>query len=942
MEPKTFLQEVLPNTGTYCIFAANTSADKRQQTFYNSVDELLEAATNLDNQGYDVYFALASFKEKNSRKVNNIQHLKSFFLDLDCGPSKEFTSQGDALHQLIGFCKQASLPKPIVIDSGRGIHAYWPLTEAVPFDDWLPVANKLKQLCADNKFMADPAVTADGARVLRVPKTHNYKPDTPVEVTCVSNNVTPTNFDVFSVRLGNLPIPVPPKRKIAGANAVMQAALGNQEYRFKTILEKSMAGNGCAQILDVIKHPDTTSEPVWRGVLSILKASSDGSREKAHKISSRYSGYTAEETNEKWDNLTADKRYTCSRFEEEKPETCLECPNRGKFRSPLHIGKRIKEATAEDNVVEIPSDTDDQLPAVYTIPTYPFPYVRGATGGVYVRVEQEDGDFDEKKIYHNDIYVTKRIIDIELGESVVMRLHLPKDGVREFTVPLTAVTSRDEFRKRMAMQGVALNKMDDLMHYVTAWVNELQATDMADKAYMQFGWTDDAGESFILGNQRIYKDRVEYNPPSTKTAGLFPAFEPKGTLDEWKKIMDFYNKPGFELHQYVVCTGFGSILMHFLPDIACCALHIYSKDSGLGKTTVMMAASSIYGDPKDLVLYENDTHNTKMNRSELLHNLPLYIDELTNSRPEPLSSLVLQFTSGRQRNRLVSGSNAERYRGDPWSFLSVSSGNVSVIEKIRMFKDNPNAEAQRIMEAHADKLFTGAADKVATDKFGRDLQQCYGHAGPLFIQYVISNIDSVRLLIGEVQRRIDKEARLSSENRFWSAGTAVTIAGAIIANRIGLINYSIKELTKWTLSLLEHNKNRTQEMSVSLEQTLNEYINDHWDNVLRIKSTSDLRKQSGEAMDSIIAPDALPRNKLVARYEPDTGKLFLVPKPFRRWCGEQQINYGAFVSDMVSKLGAKREKARLGKGTPFKLKSQDCIVVKFSEDKDETSGITDL
>ena len=68
-----------------------------------------------------------------------------------------------------------------MINSGRGIHVYC-ASEAVPTDDWLPVAAKLKQPCSDNNFLADPAVTADAARVLRVPRTHNYKPDTPAEV----------------------------------------------------------------------------------------------------------------------------------------------------------------------------------------------------------------------------------------------------------------------------------------------------------------------------------------------------------------------------------------------------------------------------------------------------------------------------------------------------------------------------------------------------------------------------------------------------------------------------------------------------------------------------------------------------------------------------------------------------------------------------------------
>ena len=65
-------------------------------------------------------------------------------------------------------------------------------------------------------------------------------------------------------------------------------------------------------------------------------------------------------------------------------------------------------------------------------------------------------------------------MDSDLGEAAVVRLHLPKDGVREYTVPLSAITSKDEFRKHMSTKGVAVIKMDQIMSYVNTWVNEMQ------------------------------------------------------------------------------------------------------------------------------------------------------------------------------------------------------------------------------------------------------------------------------------------------------------------------------------------------------------------------------------------------------------------------------------------------------------------------------------
>ena len=939
METKIFLQEALADDGLYCIFAANTQTNRRVQRFFKTVDALIDGATVLDSQGFNVYFALSTFNKTNSRKVDNVKNIKSFFLDLDCGPTKEFPTQQDAISSLMQVCSVNSLPRPTIINSGRGVHVYWVLKEAVCLADWLPVAERLKALCSKNSFEADPQVTADAARVLRVPQTHNYKPDIPVEVTFIGDHsVPPVDFDNFSALLGGDLIPVPPKR-VEGTGAMMLAALDNREYKFRDILSKSDKGKGCLQISEALNNPTEVTEPIWRGVLSILKACSDGTREKAHKISRGYLGYDPQETDVKWDNLTSDKRYTCNTFEASNPEVCRACPNRGKLRSPLYIGQSIKEATEEDNIVtvEAPAFSLPSTPTVtYKIPEFPKPYIRGASGGVYVRTRSKDGDVEEKEIYRNDIYVVQRIMDFEAGEGVVIRLHMPKDGVREFTMPLTAVTSRDEFRKEMAKQGVTLLNVDDLMKYMMAWIHKLQDTKMADNAHRQFGWADD-NQTFILGNQKIHADSIEFNPPSASTVGLFPAFEPKGDLESWKGLMDFYNRDGFELHQYVVCMGFGSILMEFIGGIACSALHLHSKDSGLGKTTAMIAAASIWGNPSDLVLDERDTHNSKMLRAEILHSLPLFIDELTDSSPEELSSLVYQFTSGKQRARMVSGANAERPRGEPWSLLTVTTGNTSVIERIRLKKENPSAEAQRILEVQVDKLFTSTDSKAETDRFTDELQLHHGHAGAIFVQYVMKNQLAVRQLLKEVQVNIDKRVGLKSENRYWSAGAAVTITAGIIAYRLELLRYSVPKITTWIEGVLTNNQSYAVSMAVTLDQTLNEYLAENYNSILRIKSTADARSSTA-AVDALVQPELTPRGQLVARYETDTKKLFLVPKPFRKWCGKQQINYAQFTTDLKNKMGAKQESVRLAKGTLFKINPMMVWVVDFKEGSSNGAG----
>ena len=914
METKTFLENVLGSDGYYSVLAFND--ERRIQKFYDSIDAVIHAANNLDTQKLNTFYGLATFKDGTNRKSENVRHLKSFFLDLDCGEGKDYPNQTEAINALRGFVKTLSLPKPVMVSSGYGVHVYWILEDTVHPDEWTPVATQLKKMCVEYGLRADPAVTADTARVLRVPGTHNHKGDTPKQVKVLGiEPPTLVNFESFTDLLGGSVMPVPVKVDSA-ESALREALRENSDFSFKNILKKSIKGTGCAQIKNMIQNKENISEPLWRAGLSIAKFCSD--KDKAvDLISVGHEGYSKELTQEKVDLIKGP--YLCSSFYEHNPDLCTDCPNFGNIKSPITLGKEIKKA---------PTDPER--------PQYPEPYFRGANGGVYIRFRNADGDPEDKLIYHNDLYVVKRIHDVELGEAIVMRLHLPRDGVREFTIPLTSVTSKEELRKQLSMQGIAVTRMDELMQYTTTWVNQLQLTDKADEARRQFGWTDDNLEGFILGNEEIRKDSIEFNPPSTPTAGLFPSFEPRGTLEDWKETINFYNRDGFELHQFVVGTSFGSPLMAMSP-INCAGLHIYSKESGVGKTTAMAAGISVWGNPDDLIIHERDTFNTKMNRGEVYHNLPLYMDELTNTSGKELSNLAYQLTGGRQRGRMSASSNTERHRGDSWRLLAVTTGNTSMVERISIIKAMPKAEAQRIMECRVSRIHFET--KEETDVFSACLQNNYGHAGKIYVQHIMNNLDEVKKLLSDVQARVDAKAGLTAENRYWSILVASTITGLMLAKRVGLVDYDIKKVFAWAVEKLKENKRQVEDMSVSVEETLNDYIHEHWSNVLWIKSTDDLRKQE-DGVTELIIPESQARGKLVARYETDLKRAYLIVKPLKTWCGEQQINYNSFIYDLTNKMGATKTKMRLSRGTHMNLPPTWVIQVDCSIENENKTGNT--
>ena len=910
METKTFLKGVLDDSGHYCVWAFKD--DRTIQKFYDSIDALVDASNNLDKEGYNTYFGLATFETPQSRKVTNIKSLSSFFLDLDCGEGKDYPNQKEALVAGQVFFKNVGLPKPVMINSGNGVHVYWALEESIPYDDWYSVALRLKQLCTENNLLADPVVTADGARVLRIPNTHNYKNGNKKQVLFIGNEaITPISFEKFSNLLGGgikVPSKVEPDERVS---SLEEAMIRNSEYKFKNLLVKIQKGVGCGQIKHIVENKETLSEPMWRAGLSIAKFCEDKDKAIAF-ISMGHDGYDNTLTEEKVSLIKGP--FLCTTFDEHNPKICADCSHWGKIKSPIALGKVIKQAPKQDG-----------------IPEYPKPYFRGANGGIYIRNIDGDGEPEDKMIYQNDLYVTKRVRDSEIGEAIVMRLHLPKDGVREFTIPLTAVTSKEELRKQLSMQGIAVTRTEELMKYTTTWVNELQSQSEADEARRQFGWVDDELTGFVLGKEEIQADRIKSNPPSTATTGMFSYFEPRGTLEGWKKTANFYNREHFELHQFVVGTSFGSPLVALTP-INAVTLHLHGL-TGVGKTTAMKTGLALWGDPMELITDRYDTLNHRMNRGEVYHSLPLYMDELTEMKGPEFSSLAYQLTGGKQRGRMSANSNVERQRGKPWRLICVSSANASMIEQISMVKAMPTAEAQRVLECRVKNLKSILEDKSETDRLAQEVDVNYGHAGKIYIQYVMNNLEEVKKLLLQVQASVDQKAGLSAENRFWSVLVSCTMTGLILAKRIGLVDYDIKNLFTWAVDLLESNKRGVNDMSVSVEDTLNDYIHEHWSNVLWIKSTDDVRAGAEEVTDLVI-PESLARGQLVARYETDLKKVYLLPKPLKKWCGDQQINYSSFVQDLISKLNGKTCRARLSKGTKMNLPPTYVIIVDCSLDNE--------
>jgi len=921
MATTDLLTAVLAQEGWYCIVGLKQEGHPKQ-VFMQTLQEAQDAIDDLLQKKYDVYFACAKYEnDTEGRTQKNSTYFKSFWIDVDCGVGKPYETQADGLYALKQFCNTIHWPLPTIVNSGRGIHAYWRLANVVNRAEWKAVADRLKALCAEHEFDADPSRTAESASILRVPETFNFKqdPPLPVEILHVADQ---SEYEHLRQLLGVLVAPDYIPRQL---NEMTKALMGNRQSRFKTIMMKTIDGKGCAQLEHIALNQDTIEEPLWRAGLSIAAHCIDRD-EAIHKISNLHPSYSFEETERKAAKTAGP--YTCETFAKHNPEGCAACPNKGKISSPILLGNEIVAAAPNEEIID---KTPEGKQEKYIVPELPFPYFRGKNGGVYasLKTKGEDGDDEEKvvNIYEHDLYVVKRLKDPIKGDAVWIRLHLPRDGVREFSMPQTDALTFDKLRDKLAWHGVvaAKKQMDAIMNYLIAFVKELQHKTQVEIMRTQFGWTE-RNDEFILGEKEIAASGTTYSPPSSTTGSLAGYLVPTGDYDEWKRIAKTYDQPQFEPHAFGFFTAFGAPLLKHL-NLKGAIINLINNTSGTGKSTVLKMCNSVWGHPEELMLQWKDTQNAMIHRLGVMNNLPVTIDEITKMSGDHFSDLVYSISQGRGKNRMMQHSNEERHNATKWATIALCSSNASFYDKLASLKSTPDGEFMRLIEYRIE--VTDILSKEEADSIFTPLYSHYGHAGVQYAEYLVGNLEHAIDLVVQVQQKIDKAVGLTSRERFWSGAVACNIAGALIAKDLGIIDFDIKRVYDWIVQELKTMRTEIKAPAQTQASVIGEFMNDHRRSTLVINGEADART----GLNAVPILD-VKFGDLLIRVEPDTKLLYINAKHLRAYCAKQQIT----LKDTLKGLEADgiykgQVKKRMSKGTDIQTPAVHAYV--FSIDNND-------
>jgi energy-coupling factor transporter ATP-binding protein EcfA2 len=927
-----FLRLVTPVGGFKFLATPNEHGRGFSHTAFTDIEHMAISAVEFDEEHQDnVYFALAGFraewvdgvnaqgnKVRQHRTHDNVEWLRALWVDLDVDADspKKYASQGEAVTDLVRFCRAAMLPVPTIVNSGGGIHAYWPLDRDIPRASWKTLATMFKQVTVALGLKADQTRTADESSVLRVPGTHNRKPGKGVRPVALVGQLTQpidvvelakavrTAFDACGA---SMPKVAEPKVEVTGINADLMGGVEQAEpAHFGKIIAR------CPQVAAVANARGNVEEPLWYSTLGLVRHCIDAERI-AHDVSDGHPGYSAAATDRKMQQLVAKDvgPTTCARYDALNPGVCATCPHFGKVTSPIQLGK-------DDEVVAAPAELITIQGVEFQLPDAPAPYVRTAAGQVVMMQNDEDGNpLTPLVIYRYDLYPISRHYDeFERRHHTRFRTYQPKRGWYEFDVPNEVLYDLRALSKTLANNDVlpdigAVKYMGD---YIVSYAQELQKIADSANLFMQMGWRE-GDTKFVLGSRVISAEGVQEVTASAISAKAAEKFDKAGTLEGWKGIVSFYSTPGYEPLLFGFLTAFGAPLFKFTGFHG--AILNMMGASGTGKSTALKAMNTVYGAPDCAHFQLMDTEKSFYRRVGVLNNLPVGYDEITNIDSKRLSDLCYDFTQGRERMRLTSGAT-ERRDTFYWSTIMLSTANASLHSRLAMAKGDASAESVRVFEYDVPTMNGGDALELKRRFDG--LTSNYGHAGDIYLQYVAANLETVKASLTETTDRIYTEAKLPSSERFWAAIIAANLVGGTIANQLGLVTVDIPRLMRWAMGRIEVMRGAVQEYRRSPVDTMSDWLARLTPNTLVVTG----RPDNPFAHASII----LPKNELKARFDRTAGKVYIAQSVIQEFCKHDGVDFTALRRELTG-MGVLLEPERkvLGAGTEFQTGQTRCWVV---------------
>lgn len=302
-----------------------------------------------------------------------------------------------------------------------------------------------------------------------------------------------------------------------------------------------------------------------------------------------------------------------------------------------------------------------------------------------------------------------------------------------------------------------------LVRYISDCIGMNPAKLEPQKSINRLGWS---GREFMPYAQDIVYDGEEAFDV------IYKNIKESGSFVVWKEHCGILRRN--KIVRLAFAASFASALIELVNALPF-VFHIWSGESGTCKTVAIMAAMSIWGNPKmgGLVKTMNTTKVNIMRTSAFLYSIPYAGDELQTMKDKwttNFDQLIYQITEGIDRGRGRAAGGVEETR--TWKCGYLFTGEEPIT------KSNSRAGSKnRVIEIEVDEKLLEDGNKTVSI-----LTENYGFAGKMLVEY-LQQVE-LRVLQEEYKRYFDAMCKLDTTEKQAMAMACILLADRILTEVI--------------------------------------------------------------------------------------------------------------------------------------------------------------
>jgi energy-coupling factor transporter ATP-binding protein EcfA2 len=445
--------------------------------------------------------------------------------------------------------------------------------------------------------------------------------------------------------------------------------------------------------------------------------------------------------------------------------------------------------------------------------------------------------------------------------------------------------------------------------YGDAYIRRIRNETKLRQLFKSQGWKSDDTE-FVLADKLYRKGEVVQAGYSHGMHEFLAPFHSRGSLEPWRILTEVFDHPGFEPHAFMLLLAFAAPLLKLAGREGCTINAL--GESGVGKSTMAQFMSSVYGSPKGAWVGRKDTELARMQRLGAHFNLPVYMDEATTIDNKQLRDLIYSIPTGKNRSSMKSDYTLRP--GAEWVTLFVTSTNNSLQSKLQLENQNAEAETLRLFEFKFPRVpeFAEIAKIVPSV-----IQNNYGVAGPVYIQYLVQNREAIKEQLQEVVGAAERAFEMGDKERFWSQVTALALYGGELACAAGVINFDPSRIRGWLLNETRRMRGALDESLLGPIAVLSNFLNEHVGERLVVTGLN--AGMSGTA-------ERAPYHEISQRYETDSKTLWINRKRVKYYMDKHHFGFSD-IEDGLVQLGVlvdPKTNKSLGAGTNYSSGPSPC------------------